>query len=87
MKRLIQAEARRELLAGVDYYTQISPELGARFYLEMERPIAEVCRYPQTFRQFDPPARRHLCTCAVNRVTGESESGRSGFKKVFKGTG
>lgn len=57
MNQIIHEEARLELLAGIDYYTQIRPELGARFYLEMERLIKEVCRYPLAFRQFDPPAR------------------------------
>ncbi len=60
MIRLIHEEARRELLEGIDYYTQISPTLGAQFYLEMERLMKEICRYPHTFRQFDPPARRHF---------------------------
>jgi hypothetical protein len=60
VNRVIHAQARRELLAGIDYYTQISPELGARFYLEMERLITAVCERPQNFRQFDPPARRHF---------------------------
>lgn len=60
MNRVIHAEARSELLAGIDYYKQISPELGARFYIEMERLITEVCKHPQTFRLFDPPARRHF---------------------------
>ena len=42
------------------YYTRIYPELGGRFYDEMERLIQEVRREPQRFRQFDPPAQRHF---------------------------
>lgn len=60
MKRVIHAEANREFQEAVDYYVGISPELGARFYREMEQLMREVCERPQLFRQFDPPARRHF---------------------------
>ena len=60
MKRVIHAEANREFQEAVDYYAGISPELGARFYREMEQLLREVCERPQLFRQFDPPARRHF---------------------------
>jgi len=60
VKRVIHAEANREFQEAVDYYGGISPELGARFYREMEQLMREVCERPQLFRQFDPPARRHF---------------------------
>jgi hypothetical protein len=53
-------EADVELTEAVSSYTAIDPDLGRRFYLEMERLIREVGAYPRTFRQFDPPARRHF---------------------------
>ena len=42
------------------YYAAIDVPLGQRFYLEMERLMSEVCVHPETFRQFDPPVRRHF---------------------------
>jgi len=44
----------------VAYYAAIDPTLGQRFYIEMERLIREIAAHPGTFRQFDPPARRHF---------------------------
>lgn len=60
MNRLIHEAANREFREALDYYTEISPELGARFYREMERLMLDVCAQPLVFRQFDPPARRHF---------------------------
>ncbi len=40
----------------------IQPELGGRFYDEIERFIREVRPQPDRFLQFDPPVRRHLST-------------------------
>jgi hypothetical protein len=60
VKRVIHAEANREFQEALDYYAGISPELGARFYWEMEQLIRDVCERPQLFRLFDPPARRHF---------------------------
>ncbi len=60
MNRVIHEEANREFREALDYYAQIDPELGARFYREMERLMHEVCAHPLLFRQFDPPARRHF---------------------------
>jgi hypothetical protein len=39
---------------------QISPELGVRFYREMERLFREVGADPERFCKFDPSARRHF---------------------------
>lgn len=41
MKHLLHPEADEEFAAAVRYYSQISPELGVRFYLEMERLLRE----------------------------------------------
>jgi plasmid stabilization system protein ParE len=60
VNRVIHEEANREFREALDYYAQIDPELGARFYREMERLMHEVCAHPLLFRQFDPPARRHF---------------------------
>jgi plasmid stabilization system protein ParE len=60
VKRVIHAEANLEFLAALDQYAAISPELGARFYREMEQLMREVCERPQLYRKFDPPARRHF---------------------------
>ena len=60
MKREIHEEAQAELFVALEYYSAISPELGGRFYDEIERLLREVCEHPQRFRKYDPPARRHL---------------------------
>ena len=53
-------EAAEEYAAAADYYFKIQPELGGRFYDEIERLIETVCRQPDLFRVFDAPARRHF---------------------------
>lgn len=53
-------EAEREYFDAVLYYARIDPELGGRFYDEIERVIQDVRRHPERFRAFDPPARRHF---------------------------
>ena len=60
MNHLLHPEADEEFAAAVRYYSEISPELGVRFYREMERLLREVCAHPERFWAFDPPARRHL---------------------------
>ena len=60
MRHVIHPEADAELAEAVVYYRQVEPELGARFYREMERLIIGVCAGPQRFRKFAPPARRHF---------------------------
>lgn len=60
MKYLLHPEADEEFAGAVHYYSQVSPELGVRFYREMERLFHDVCAGPQRFRKFDPPARRSL---------------------------
>ena len=60
MRHVLHPEADAELANAIGYHSEINPELGVRFYGEMERLITEVCVHPQRFRQFDPPARRHF---------------------------
>jgi len=57
---LLHPEADEEFAAAVRYYSEISPELGVRFYCEMERLLREACAHPERFWKFDPPARRNL---------------------------
>lgn len=60
MKGLLHPEADEEFAEAVRYYTKIDPELGERFYREIERLIEDVCAHPDRYRKFDPPARRHI---------------------------
>jgi len=60
VKYAVHPEADEEFAEAVRYYSEISPELGVRFYREMERLFGEICADPERFRKFDPPARRHL---------------------------
>lgn len=60
MRHWLHPEADEELAEAVRYYSAIDPELGVRFYREMERLIGEVLIQPRRFRRFDPPARRHF---------------------------
>lgn len=51
-------EADQEYAEAAQHYANISPELGGRFYDEIERLIAEVCGRPKLHRQIRPPVRR-----------------------------
>ena len=53
-------EADAEFIEALQYYTDISPELGGRFYDIINRLIAEACASPGTFRFIRKPARRHF---------------------------
>lgn len=53
-------EALEEYATAAADYTTISPELGGRFYDEIERLIGEVCRAPQIYRRVRGPIRRHF---------------------------
>ena len=53
-------EASEEYIAAVHHYANITPELGGRFYDAVEALIQEVCRHPECFFRFSPPARRAL---------------------------
>lgn len=56
MKGLLHPAADDEFAAAVQYYQAIDPELGVRFYREMERLISNVCEHPERYRELDPPA-------------------------------
>lgn len=61
MKRpILHPEARAEYHNAAFYYASQQPELGRRFYHEIERLIAESCQAPGTFRFIHQPARRHI---------------------------
>jgi len=53
-------EAGEEYTRSVEYYAEIAPKLGVRFYDEIERLIKEIRRQPARFFRFSPPARRAL---------------------------
>ena len=60
MKGRLHPDADAEFADAVRYYSEIDPDLGVRFYREIERLIRDVCAHPERFRKFDPPARRHI---------------------------
>ena len=53
-------EADAEFTQALHYYSNLSPELGGRFYDEVSQMIAEICAHPQRYRQIEPAVRRHL---------------------------
>ena len=63
MKIVLHPAADEEFSEAVAYYAAIDVSLGQRFHLEMERLMRKVCAHPKSFRQFDPPARRHFSSC------------------------
>lgn len=61
-------DADQEYRQAADYYSRIDPELGGRFYDEMESLICDIRRQPERFRLFDPPVRRRFSNvfpCAI----------------------
>ena len=55
-------EALEEYAQAAADYAAIQPELGGRFYDEVERLISDVCRAPQLYRRIRGPIRRHFST-------------------------
>lgn len=53
-------EADEEYAAAATHYANIGPELGRRFYDEIEGLIAEICMAPRRFRRIDGDVQRHL---------------------------
>lgn len=53
-------EADEEYASAATHYAHISPELGSRFYDEIEGLIADACATPRRFRRIDDDVRRHL---------------------------
>ena len=62
MKGLLHPAADGELAEAVRYYAEIDPELGLRFYHEMERLIGDVSAHPERYRKLDSHTRRHIST-------------------------
>jgi plasmid stabilization system protein ParE len=62
VRHRILPEADEEFAEAVRHYSEIDPELGVRFYREMERLIRDVCISPERFFMFNPPVRRRLST-------------------------
>jgi plasmid stabilization system protein ParE len=60
LRHAIHPEADAEFAGAVRYYADIDPQLGVRFYREIERLIRAVCEQPDRFFRFSPPARRAL---------------------------
>ena len=55
-------EALDEYAQAAEDYAKINPELGGRFYDEIERLIGDACRSPLLFRRIRGPIRRHFST-------------------------
>jgi plasmid stabilization system protein ParE len=53
-------EAAEEYVQAVEYYANIDPNLGNRFYDEIEKLIQAAKADPKRFFEFSPPARRAL---------------------------
>lgn len=53
-------EADSEYTSAVTYYANIDLELGGRFYDEIERLICDITSYPEMFRLWSAPVRRHF---------------------------
>ena len=51
-----------EYAQAAQEYAAVSPELGGRFYDEIERLIAEACEWPEAYRCICDPVRRHFST-------------------------
>ena len=54
------SEAAEEYADAATYFAQVSPELGRRFYDEIDLLIQQIRSEPLRFCRFDPPAQRHL---------------------------
>jgi plasmid stabilization system protein ParE len=52
--------AQKEYGEAAKYYAKILPELGMRFYDEIERLILAIRQNPDRYRAFDSPIRRHF---------------------------
>jgi hypothetical protein len=66
--RAFHRVAQREYTSAAKYYAKASPELGVRFYDEIDRLGLEIRQDPQRYPVFDSPVRRHFSTvfpCAV----------------------
>ena len=69
-------EASGEYVQAAEYYAAIAPELGGRFYDEIEQLIGQIRRQPDRFFQFSPPTRRALSRDFPYSVVYLNEPGR-----------
>jgi hypothetical protein len=69
VKGLLHPAADEEFAGAVRYYAEIDPDLGVRFYREMERMIGNVCADPERYRRFDPPADTSALTFPMRSFT------------------
>jgi plasmid stabilization system protein ParE len=53
-------KANEEYTHAARFYADIDPELGGRFYDQIERLILDIRRQPQLYPLFDSPVRRHF---------------------------
>lgn len=61
MKRhVFHRQAEAEYADAAEYYARLDPELGRRFYDEIERHIRDIRQQPERFRLLDAPIRRHF---------------------------
>jgi toxin ParE1/3/4 len=67
-------EAAEEYARAAQDYAAVSPELGRRFHDEMERLIADVCRWPGMYRCIQKPIRRHFSTIFPYGILYEDRS-------------
>ena len=58
MKVVLHPEAETEFLEAQRRYTEVSSQLGGRFYDEISQLFRRVTDHPLRYKQFDPPARR-----------------------------
>ncbi|MBP6506740.1 MAG: type II toxin-antitoxin system RelE/ParE family toxin [Opitutaceae bacterium] len=56
----LHRKAEEEYAAAAEHYARISPELGQRFYREIESLIAAVCAHPTLYRRHVGDIRRHF---------------------------
>jgi hypothetical protein len=76
-------EARAEYVQAAQDYAAVSPELGSRFYDEIERLIAEVCQWPEAYRCIRPPVRSHFSTISASDIASAENTKRiTAFRSV-----
>jgi toxin ParE1/3/4 len=83
---IFHPEAEGEYVEAAHYYTEIDPELGGRFFDEVERLILELRLQPDRFWQFDPPLRRHLSTIFPHAVVYWEQPDRIWIVAVMHGS-
>jgi len=79
-------EAEAEYADAASHYTDIDPELGGRFFDEIDRLISELQQEPTRFWQFDPPLRRHLSTIFPYAVVYLEQPDRIWVVAVMQGS-